>query len=99
MKLLETIKITIDFMIDNQFPELKNDVRTSINYDQNDVLIHVKKGLSDPTFRNALPALIFRKSFFENCKQFGVKNLVFVDETNQTYDLIEINTYDFSKLR
>ena len=27
------------------------------------------------------------------------KNLVFVDETNNTFDLIEIDTFDFSKLR
>lgn len=96
---LQAIKITIDFMIDNQFPELKNNVSVSINNEANDVLIHVKKGLSDPTFTNALPALIFRKSFFENCKLFGVKNLVFVDGTNQTYDMIEIDTFDISKLR
>jgi hypothetical protein len=99
MKIIHPIKITLDFLLDNHFPELKDDVKTSVNFEENDILIHVKKGLLDPTFQSALPALIFRKSFFENCKHFGVKNLVFVDETNQTFDLIEIDNFDISKLR
>ena len=99
MKVVHPIKITLDFLLENHFQELKNDVKISVNFEENDILIHVKKGLTDPMFRSALPALIFRKSFFENCKHFGVKNLVFIDETNQTFDLVEIDDFDTSKLK
>ena len=36
---------------------------------------------------------------FMPCKMFGVRKLVFVDETNNTFDVLDIDTYDTSNLR
>jgi|SRR5690554_7159729 len=98
MKKPEAIKLTIDFMIDSTFPELKNNVTVKIGGDRDEVILMLKNGLDDPNFKNAFPALILRKSFFENCKMFGVKKLVFIDEKNKTFDDIVIDNYDMSKL-
>lgn len=98
MKKPEAIKQTIDFMIDSTFPELKNNVTVKIGGDRDEVILMLKNGLDDPNFKNAFPALILRKSFFENCKMFGVKKLVFIDEKNKTFDDIVIDNYDMSKL-
>ncbi len=99
MKKPEAIKLTIEFMIDSTFPELKNNVTVKIGGEQDEVILMLKNGLDDPNFRNAYPALILRKSFFENCKMFGVKKLVFIDEKNKTFDDIVIDNYDMSKLK
>jgi hypothetical protein len=98
MKKPEAIKLTIEFMIDSTFPELKNNVTVKIGGDRDEVILMLKNGLDDPNFKNAFPALILRKSFFENCKMFGVKKLVFIDEKNKTFDDIVIDNYDMSKL-
>ena len=98
MKKPEAIKLTIEFMIDSTFPELKNNVTVKIGGDRDEVILMLKNGLDDPDFKNAFPALILRKSFFENCKMFGVKKLVFIDEKNKTFDDIVIDNYDMSKL-
>jgi hypothetical protein len=98
MKKPEAIKLTIEFMIDSTFPELKNNLTVEIGGERDEVILMLKNGLDDPNFRNAYPALILRKSFFENCKIFGVKKLVFIDEKNKTFDDIIIDNYDMSKL-
>lgn len=98
MKKPEAIKLTIEFMIDSTFPELKNNVTVEIGGDRDEVILMLKNGFDDPNFRNAYPALILRKSFFENCQMFGVKKLVFIDEKNKTFDDIIIDNYDMSKL-
>lgn len=98
MKKPEAIKLTIEFMIDSTFPELKNNVTVEIGGERDEVILMLKNGFDDPNFRNAYPALILRKSFFENCKMFGVKKLVFIDEKNNTFDDIIIDNYDMSKL-
>ena len=98
MKKPEAIKLTIEFMIDSTFPELKNNVTVKIGGDRDEVILMLKNGLDDPDFKNAFPALILRKSFFENCKMFGVKKLVFIDGKNKTFDDIVIDNYDMSKL-
>lgn len=98
MKKPEAIKLTIEFMINSTFPELKNNVTINIGGDRDEVILMLKNGLDDPNFRNAFPALILRKSFFENCKMFGVKKLVFIDEKNKTFDDIVIDNFDMSKL-
>lgn len=98
MKKPEAIKLTIEFMIDSTFPELKDNVKVTIGGDRDEVILSLKKGLNDSDFRNAFPALILRKSFFENCKMFGVKKLIFLDETNNTFDDIVIDSYDVSNL-
>ena len=98
MKKPEAIKLTIEFMIDSKFPELKDSVKVQIGGDRDEVLLLLKNGLNDTKFKNAFPALILRKSFFENCKMFGVKKLVFIDELNNTFDDIVINTYDINTL-
>lgn len=94
----EAIKLTIEFMIDSTFPKLKGNVTVQIAGNRDEVVLLLKKGLNDPDFKNAFPALILRKSFFENCKMFGVRKLVFIDETNNTFDDIVIDTYDTSNL-
>ncbi|MDC9723965.1 MAG: hypothetical protein PSN34_14500 [Urechidicola sp.] len=98
MKKPEAIKMTIEFMINDSFPELKNNIRIEIGGDNNEIVLYLKKGLNDPDFRNAYPALILRKSFFENCKLFGVERLVFIDETNKTFDDIVVNSFDTNNL-
>ena len=98
MKKPEAIKLTIEFMIDSQFPELKGNIRVQIGGDRDEVILFLKNGLDDPMFKNAFPSLILRKSFFENCKLFGVRKLVFIDETNKTFDDIEIDSFDVRKL-
>jgi hypothetical protein len=99
MKKPEAIKLTIEFMIDSTFPELKNKVSVKIGGDRDEVILMLKNGLDDHDFKNAFPALILRKSFFENCKMFGVKKLVFIDELNKTFDDIVIDNFDMSRLR
>lgn len=99
MKKPEAIKLTIEFMIDSRFPELKESVKVQIGGDRDEVLLLLENGLHDPSFKNAFPALILRKSFFENCKMFGVKKLVFIDELNNTFDDIVIDNYDIDTLK
>ena len=94
----EAIKLTIEFMINSTFHELKDSVKVQIGGDRDEVQLLLKKGLNDPSFRNAFPALILRKSFFENCKMFGVKKLVFIDEINNITDNIVIDKYDITTL-
>jgi hypothetical protein len=98
MKKPEAIKMTIEFMINDSFPELKNNIRIEIAGDNDEIVLYLKKGLNDPDFINAYPALILRKSFFENCKLFGVERLVFIDEPNKTFDDIVINSFDVNNL-
>lgn len=99
MKNPEAIKLTIEFMIDSTFPNLKGNVTVQIGgEDRDEVVLLLENGLDDPNFKNAFPALILRKSFFENCKLFGVKRLVFADKKNRTFDDIVIEEWDISKL-
>jgi hypothetical protein len=95
----EVIKQTIEFIIDSTFPELKNNVTVKIGGDRDEVILLLKNGLEDPNFKIAFPALILRKSFFENCIMFGVKKLVFIDEINKTFDDIVIDNFDMSRLK
>ncbi|MCD8455207.1 hypothetical protein LNJ08_12480 [Tenacibaculum finnmarkense genomovar ulcerans] len=98
MKKPEVIKITIEKTIELGFPQLKDSVTVEIGGDRDEVILSLKKGFNDSDFQNAFPALILRKSFFENCKMFGVKKLVFIDEINNTFDDIVIDSYDVSNL-
>lgn len=98
MKSPEVIKVTIEHMINLSFPALKGNVNVKIGDDRDEVILMLKNGLEDPNFIAAFPSLILRKSFFENCKMFGVKKLVFIDEINRTFDDIEIDSYDITKL-
>ncbi len=94
----EAIQVSIELLIDSTFPELKGNVNVKIADNREEIVLYIRKGFKDDDFINAFPALIMRKSFFDNCKFFGVRKLIFIDETNKTFDEIVIDTYDTSSL-
>ena len=89
---------TIDYMIDNVFPELKETVKVEIGNSREEVRLLLKNGLEDPAFMEALPALILRKSFFENCKLWGIKKFIFIDVPRNGFDMINIDDIDVEYL-
>lgn len=59
--------------------------------DDGNVCITCLKGFGDNITMQAIPYLYQRKKFIENCVLFGVEKLIFVDPTNQTFDMIDIS--------
>lgn len=84
---------SLSFMI-QQIPEFQEYFETGAQ--GNDVIIYCLKGFEDTQTMDMLPALWRRKSFIENCRLFGTEQIVFIDKTNNTFDLVKINELDIS---
>jgi len=95
----ELIKQMIESRIDSTFPELKGNVTVQIGAERDEVVLLFKNGFDHQDFKKTFPSLILSKSFFENCKIFGIKKLVFLDEINKTFDDLIIDNFDISRLR
>lgn len=89
---------TLNFMIETCFPELKETINVKVGNSRDEIVLVLKNGLEDPAFLKALPALILRKSFFENCKMWGIKKFIFIDEPRKGFDMIEIDDFDEENL-
>lgn len=62
------------------------------------VLVKCLKGFEDSNTRKAIPCLWRRKSFIENCVLVGVEKIIFLDPIANTFDMLEVNKVDASKL-
>lgn len=62
------------------------------------VLVKCLKGFADSNTKKAIPCLWRRKSFIENCVLAGVKTIIFLDPIANTFDMLEVNKVDASKL-
>ena len=62
------------------------------------VLVKSLKGFGDTNTKKAIPCLWRRKSFIENCVLAGVEKIIFLDPTANTFDMLEVNKVDASKL-
>lgn len=80
-----------------QFPEWKGLFDVCIDHND-DVLVKCLKGFEDKITRQAIPCLWQRKSFIENCTLAGVDKIIFLDPIANTFDLLEVNKVDISKL-
>lgn len=81
----------------NEYPEWKGLFKVGIDKDNNVVVICLK-GFSDSITRKAIPYTWRRKSFVENCMLFGVEKIIYRDPISNTFDLLEIQHVDISKL-
>lgn len=80
-----------------RFPEWNGLFEVCIDHNE-DVLVKCLKGFEDKITRQAIPCLWRRKSFIENCTLAGVDKIIFLDPIAKTFDLLEINKVDISKL-
>ena len=62
------------------------------------VLVECHKGFEDKNTRQAIPCLWRRKTFIENCLIFKVKTIVFIDDVNNTFDVLKPKEVDVSTL-
>ena len=62
------------------------------------VLVKCLKGFDDSNTKKAIPCLWRRKSFIENCVLAGVERIIFLDPIANTFDMLEVNKVDASKL-
>ncbi len=69
--------------INISFPELKDNIE--IKAEGNDIIFILKKGLDDPNFEIFFHYGIKLKSAVRNCRTYGVKNLIFIDQLKNEY--------------
>ena len=62
------------------------------------VIVTCVKGFKDNNTQKAIPCLWRRKSFIESCRLMGVSRIVFLDSTNNTFDLLKVEDVDVSEL-
>lgn len=91
-----TMNAHINAMAD-EFPEWKGLFKVDTDKDNN-VVVTCLKGFSDPITKKAIPYTWCRKSFVENCVLFGVQKIVYIDPISKTFDLVNIQDVDISKL-
>lgn len=95
-KIIQTnMKLHIEAM-QKQFPAWNGlfEITTNNGF----VEVNCLKGFADGNTKKAIPCLWRRKQFIENCKMFGVHRIVFLDTTNNTYDLLNIDEINPEKL-
>lgn len=86
VKLLEIVAYGFQAHIDESFLELKPNIKISVKNE--DIVFELKNGLNDPIFLEFFECGIKLKAAVNNCKKFGVKKLVFIDNTNDTCDIV-----------
>lgn len=62
------------------------------------ILVKCLKGFGDTNTKKAIPCLWCRKSFIDNCVLAEVEKIIFLDPTANTFDMLEVNKVDASKL-
>ncbi len=88
----EILKTTLTMQI-NACPGFGDMFEVGCN--KRDVVIYFKKGFGDEESMANVHALYRRRMFIENCMLFGVENIVFIDKTADTFDILEVCSADY----
>lgn len=96
MAIKATMEAHIRALVDH-YPELDGlfEITTNNHDEDSEVVVCCIEGFSEKRTRSVLPSLWRRKMFMENCILLGVTRIVFLDVTNNTFDLVEPEKIDY----